>query len=299
MKLTELFRRYKVGISIALSLVAIENVAWIVEPTLFGNVIDAMIDTAGAASRAPVAVPLLLWVAAFLTNSGVGALRRSVDQRIYLSMFTDIAVRVSTLSRERGLSLSRTAARAQLSREFITFFQYRVPEIAEQVITIIGALIGLLFFDPRIAGACLVVAVPLLVINRLYVKRVAVLQSTFHDSIEQTYEIFATSDPERVRAYYTDLARPQRRIADWGAMAFGLMRIVLLGIFLVVLYIAIDLDDFTTGNIYSIVAYLWTFVTSSEYIPELLESWTSLQDISRRLRAEPPWTAPASPEPAS
>ena len=57
--------------------------------------------------------------------------------------------------------------------------------------------------------------------------------------------------------------------------------------FLVVLFVAIDLDDFTTGRLYSIVAYLWTFVTASEYLPELLESWTEVQDLSRRLhRAE-------------
>ena len=62
------------------------------------------------------------------------------------------------------------------------------------------------------------------------------------------------------------------------------MRLALLVIFIAVLYIAIDLDDFSTGAIYSIVAYIWTFITTSEYIPELLESWTSLKDISRRLK---------------
>jgi hypothetical protein len=61
------------------------------------------------------------------------------------------------------------------------------------------------------------------------------------------------------------------------------MRGILLFIFLAVLYIAIDLDDFSTGSIYSIVAYIWTFITSSEYLPELMESWTSLKDVSNRL----------------
>ncbi|MEK6553017.1 MAG: hypothetical protein AABZ54_06170 [Bacteroidota bacterium] len=55
---------------------------------------------------------------------------------------------------------------------------------------------------------------------------------------------------------------------------------------LFVLYIAIDLDNFSQGNIYSIVAYLWTFVTPVEYIPELLESKTSLQDLSRRIETD-------------
>ena len=69
-------------------------------------------------------------------------------------------------------------------------------------------------------------------------------------------------------------------------MNFGVLRVFLLGIFLVILFVAIDLDDFSTGNIYSIAAYVWTFVSSSEYLPEQLESMASVKDISRRLRAE-------------
>ena len=286
MHLIDILKQFRRGILLALSLVVIENVAWIVEPTVFGNVIDGLIDTASGDPKATYVTHLLIWISVFAINSGVGAIRRSVDQRIFLRMFTEIATNVSTTSREQGLSVSKTAARAQLSREFITFFQYRIPEILEQTIAIAGALVGLAFFDYRISLACLMVVIPLFVINRVYSKRVALLQSTFHDSVEDTYEVFSTEDPERVRAYYTALARPQQKIANMGALSFGLIRIFLLGIFLAVLYIAIDLDSFSTGNIFSIVAYIWTFVTSSEYIPELMESWTSLQDISERLRSE-------------
>ena len=286
MNLIDIIKQFKRGILLALALVVIENIAWIIEPTLFGNVIDAMIDTASGDPGASFILPLLLWIGAFITNSGVGALRRSLDQMIYLRMFTEIATSVSRSATQHRLSISKTAARAQLSREYISFLQYRVPEIGEQIISIGGAVIGLALFDERIAIACTAVVVPLLLINRWYSRRVVALQSELHDSLEETYEVFGTRDPEKVRAYFRSQARPQQTIANWGAMSFGLMRGVLLLIFVVVLYIAIDLDNFSTGNIYSIVAYLWTFVTSSEYLPELLESWTSLKDISRRLRAE-------------
>ncbi len=286
MNLIDIVKKFKAGIVVALSLVVIENVAWIVEPTLFGNVIDAMIDEAAKEPGASYKWPLAIWMGAFLINSGVGAVRRSVDQRIYLRMFTEIATDVSRVAVSHRLSVSKTAARAQLSREYITFFQYRVPEIGEQLIAISGALIGLAFFDLRIAGTCLAVVVPLVLVNSLYNRKVVALQSTLHDSVEETFEVFGTKDPDKVQAYYTGLARPQQKIANWGAVSFGVMRIVLLAIFVVVLFISIDLDSFSTGNIYSIVAYLWTFVTSSEYLPELLESWTSLKDISRRLREE-------------
>lgn len=270
-----------------MAMVTVEYVAWILEPELFGSLIDALIDKSAGEGQISTTGPLILWIGVFMVNSGVGAVRRSLDQRIFLKMFTEIATNVSEDAIKHNLSVSKTASRAQLSREFINFLQYRMPEIFEQVITIGGALIALYFLDYRIALACLVVVAPLLLINKLYNSRVIILQSTVHDNIEDAYEIFATRDPQRVRSYYTTLAKSQQKIANWGAVTFGGLRLVLLCIFLVVLYIAIDLDNFSAGNIYAIAAYIWAFVTSSEYLPEVMESYTSLKDISRRLKAEP------------
>ena len=105
---------------------------------------------------------------------------------------------------------------------------------------------------------------------------------------EDVFTIFARKDIRHVRAYYETMAAPQRKIANWGALNFGLIRLFLLGIFVVVLFIAIDIDNFSTGQIYAVVAYLWTFVTSTEYLPDLLESYTSVKDIQNRVRRDAP-----------
>ena len=47
-------------------------------------------------------------------------------------------------------------------------------------------------------------------------------------------------------------------------------------------YVCIDLDNFTTGKIYSVVAYLWTFIASTDYLPELMESMASVKDLNQR-----------------
>jgi len=119
--------------------------------------------------------------------------------------------------------------------------------------------------------------------NRMYNRKVSTLQKEVHDNYEHTYDVFTMERPEEIRRYYTDSALVKQKIANWGALNFGVMRFFLLFIFLAILYISIDMDNFTTGSIYSIVAYIWTFVTSSEYLPELMESWTSLKDVSDRL----------------
>jgi ABC-type multidrug transport system fused ATPase/permease subunit len=291
-QLSEIVKRFRGGISFALSLVVIENVAWILEPSIFGIVIDAMIEANPSGPPNPsipptsYVPPLLLWIFVFAVNSGVGAFRRSIDQKIFLRIFVEIATDVARMGKEHKLSASKTAARAELSREYINFFEYRVPEILQQIIEVVGALIGMAFYDWRISGACMVVVFPFAIVTSIYNKRVIVFQKSFHDQFEDVFEVFSSKDPEQIRSYYKALAVPQQKIANWGARTFGMMRFFLLGIFLVVLYIAIDLDDFSTGSIFSIVAYLWTFVTSTEYMPELMESWTSLRDISARLRTE-------------
>ena len=286
MRLADLFRTYRRGIGLTLGLSVVENVAWIAEPALFGPVLDALISVAAKEPHVSVARPLAIWIAAFLVNSLTGVARRSVDPRIYLRIYADVAARVVELARARKLSASVAAARAELSREFITFLEYRVPEILEQAIAISGALIGLAFFDYRIALTCAAVLAPVMVIERVYSGRVLTLQKDVHDRLETAFDQFKGLDPEEVRSYYMGVAGPQRRIANWGAASFGLMRLVLLAVFLVVLWVSTALDDFTTGQLYSIVAYLWTFVTSSEYVPELLESWTGIRDLSQRLRQE-------------
>lgn len=286
MVLKDLFKRYYLQILFALSLVVIENVAWIVEPTVFGNVIDAFIDKATGKEAAQFIGPLILWIGVFLLNSGTGALRRAIDQKIYLTMFSHIAVEVAQSAKKRGDSISKTVARAELSREFINFFQYRFPEIIEQSIAIGGAVIALYFFDWRISLSCLFIVLPLLLITKLYIKKVTAVQSDLHDTREEAFDVFSTQNIDQIRTYYGRISKAEQKIAYWGALNFAFIRVCLLGIFLLVLYISIDLDDFTTGSIYSIVAYLWTFVTSTEYLPELLESSTSIRDISRRLTKE-------------
>ena len=286
LQLTSLLIRFRKGISVAVGLVIIENIAWIIEPTVFGKVIDALIEynTLQGVPLEKTLQPLFLWIGVYMTNSGTGAIRRSVDQKIYLNMFTQLATDISVVANEKKFRPSKTAALAQLSEQYITFFQYRIPEIIEQVIQIGGAVIALAVFDWRISVTCVTIVLPLLLINRIYNKHVIALQKDVHDTYENTFDIFSTQNPEEIRAYYQKSANFKQKIANWGALNFGVMRLILLAIFLVVLYIAIDLDDFTTGSIYSIVAYIWTFITSSEYLPELMESWTSLKDISQRLK---------------
>lgn len=326
MDLFSIIKRFRKGIFFALLLVIVEDIAWIAEPSVFGKVIDAVIDvqyekteieelqhSIDSLKYNPIEsddtikniqlledslhnlraqfhnsylVPLLLWVAVFIINSGTGALRRTYDPKVFLKIYSKIAMTVSEISLRKQLSTSIAATRAELAYQYISFFQYRVPEIIENIIYTSGAIFALYFFDWLIAFVCLLIIFPLYIANWIYQNKVFKLQREFHDNYENIFNVFDKKDPEYVYEYYTQLAEPQKKIANWGAINFSILRITLLAIFVVVLFISIDLDNFSAGELYSIVAYLWTFVTSTENFPELMENWTSLRDISRRIKLD-------------
>jgi len=289
MRLTTLMHKHRKGITFIAFLIFLENIAWILEPTFFGNLIDAFILRANPekpSDRYVMYVPLIIWIGTYLINSASGTLRRRLEPRVFQKMYVEIVTNIAEIGKKLGLDASKTAGRANLSQEYITFVQYRIPEIAEQGIAIIGAIIALTFFDFRISLVCLTISVPLVILGNIYTKKVVKIHSELHDNYESVYDMFSSKEPAQIRGIYNSMAKLHEKIAGWGALNFGVMRIVLLLIFLFVLFIAIDLDNFSTGNIYSIAAYLWSFVTSVEYLPELLESRTSLKDLSRRMKTD-------------
>lgn len=286
MHLLDLINRYRVQISFAIFLIIVENTAWIIEPYLLGNVIDALIDKEYTDPSQNIFFPIFIWVLLFCINTGVGSFRRVYDTKLFTGMFTKLSVYVSRNSRQKNLSASATAARAELSYQYISFLQFRMPEIIDNLISIFGAVIALYFFDWRISLTCFVIVLPLYFINKFYISKITPHQKEYHDKFEDVVDIISQKNPKQIEEYYGQLSVPQIRISKWNALNFSLLRFILLIIFLSVLYIAIDLDGFSAGELFSIVAYLWTFVTASESFPDLTESYASLKDISNRLKKD-------------
>ncbi|MEI6900298.1 MAG: ABC transporter six-transmembrane domain-containing protein, partial [Bacteroidota bacterium] len=160
------------------------------------------------------------------------------------------------------------------------------PEVTCQLSATFGAIIALFFYDWRIAAVALIVIIPIAVINNIYRKIVVKLQKNIHDTREDQYKVFEEKHVAGIQAYYYSMIKPQARIAKWSSVDYTIIKVLLMVIFIVVLFIAIDVDNFSTGNIYAIVSYIWTFIASTDYIPGLMESLTSVRELSTRLAEE-------------
>lgn len=86
MRLFRLIEEHRKGIAFIASLIIVENVAWITEPTLFGNLIDAFLKKAAPQileDKTAHILPLIFWITAYLINSGSGTLRRRFEPRVF------------------------------------------------------------------------------------------------------------------------------------------------------------------------------------------------------------------------
>lgn len=234
----------------------------------------------------PFIIPLIPWLMLFVLSSLVGGIRRVYDTKIYTRMFADLSSSVVSEQLKRGEDLSKIAGRSALAWQNIEFFQYNLPDFIEQIINVVGGVSALAIFDWRLAivGGSLVILV--VASSRLYMNRIARIQIQLNDMHEQEYNTFATKDPNAIRTYYTEISALEIRFSNIEASGYGILRGLLLIMFLATLYISLDLDRFTIGELYAIVAYLWTFVTASEYIPHLAEKWVDLKDVARRIQSD-------------
>ncbi len=286
MTIIDILRKFKYHIPFILAFVLLENVAWIVEPTFFGRLLDALIDHFYAKEKIDYFTPLFIWAFVYLLNVAGGTLHRYFSGIIYPKIYADTATRVITYSRKRGFDSSKVFARAELAKEYVIFLKERLPEVIWQLSATLGTIIALYFYDWRIASLAVLVIIPIAFINRSYLKNVVTLQRTLHDKREDQYRVIETGDERSIRDYFFHMVAPQVKIARWSSASHLIIKVLLLFIFLGVLFIAVDLDRFSTGMTYAIVSYIWTFIASTDYIPGLMESTTAVQELNSRLREE-------------
>jgi ABC-type multidrug transport system fused ATPase/permease subunit len=274
--------KYKYLIAMLLTFVLIENIAWIIEPTFFGKLLDALIEHFYDHEKANYAIPLLIWIIVYLINVVGGSLHRLFNGGVYSKMYADVATKVIEESESRGDPYSKMLVRSELVKEYITFFKDRLPEMLWQLSASAGAVIALFFYDYRIGLVCLAVIVPVAYINNLNRKKVTRLQKDIHDNQEELYKLIENRDTSKIHQFYFNMISPKIRIARWNSFSYSTVKVLLVIIFMVVLFICVDVDNFSTGKIYSVVAYLWTFIGQTDYLPDLMESLGSIKDLNVR-----------------
>ena len=278
--LASLVKAHPGKLAFTFSLIGLENVLLLIYPLFGGFAINAIVEGNLMLGLSYAVVVLMFWL--------IGAARRAVDTQVFTRIYADLAVAVAMTQRSQGESVSTAAARVVLAREFVDFFEKHVPILATSIVSVFGAVGMLLLIEPWVGvatGVALLLAV-------FWVPGFAARNETLHtrvnNRLEREIDLVAKVGQSSLQRHYLLLSRLRIRLSNREAMAYLAIGLVAAGLFGLTIALLAGAPNVQAGHIYAVMTYLWTFVTSLDEAPALVDQIARLKEIGRRVGVETP-----------
>lgn len=268
-------RAYPGKLFFTLSLVALENALLLAYPLFAGFAVDSIIRGDTGSALVYAVVVLAFWV--------VGAARRAVDTRTFTRIYTDLAVPVILNQRLLNQDTSTAAARVVLAREFVDFFEKHIPTIATALVSIVGAAAMLALIEPWIGLACLLALVLCSTLLPRFARRNQALHERLNDRLEKEIGMVARVGAASLQRHYRVLSRLRIRLSDREAVAYLFIGTVAAALFVVAISQLALSPAVKAGHVYAVMTYLWTFVSSLDEAPTMVDQLARLRDIGKRV----------------
>lgn len=257
------------------SLVAAENLLLMIYPVIAGIAINAVIEGSLWLALSYALLVLVVW--------GIGSARRAVDTRAFVRIYADLAVPVILNQRNSQHSTSTTAARVALSREFVDFFEYHLPTFITALFSIAGSVLMLLVIEFWSGVIALLILLGFASVLPRYMKANDRLYFRLNNRLEKEVDLIEHARRHRLVKHYGLVSRLRILISNREALSYfalGLAMCVLFGATLTLF----TLKGYgSAGHIYAVITYMWTFATSLDDGPRLVEEYSKLKDIGKRV----------------
>ncbi|QLS06264.1 hypothetical protein HV327_11955 [Citrobacter freundii] len=273
--LKSLARRHRKKLLATFLLVVAENLTYLLYPLMAGFAINAII--AGNALHAVfyAVVVFIMWA--------IGAARRSVDTRTFTRIYAELAVPVILAQRRDNQNTSTIAARVALSREFVDFFEKHLPALITSIASILGAAIMLLVIELWTGVACLVILGFFSLFLSSYTRKNEALFLRLNNRLEKEIAMVNSAAASPLGKHYRLLSRLRICLSDreaLGYLSIGIVVVLLFGMTILIMTLGGGAD---AGHIYSVMTYMWMFAMSLDDAPQLLEKYSQLKDIGKRV----------------
>lgn len=210
--------------------------------------------------------------------------RRLYDTRVFANIYSNLATIVVLEQNKNNVPTSQVIARSALSREFVDFFERDIPEVFQALCGFIGALAMLFIYDFKIGLYSMVILVPLLIINRVYISKSIDFNRELNDRLEHEVKILTTCNGEEVYKHYQSLVKWRIYLSNAEATNYGLIEFFSIPLIIIVLLRTIQIPAIQVGQIYAVLSYLWSFLNSIRIAPLLLQQFSRLKDIGDRVQ---------------
>ena len=271
-------RTHRRKLAATFGLVGLENLLLLVYPTFGGMAINAVADGNVWLALLYALIVLLMWV--------VGALRRSMDTRTFTRIYTEIAVPV--VLDQRQTPHSAITARVALSREFVSFFEEHLPIATTSLVSVFGACIMLLVLEFWVGMAAVIVLLVVLWLLPHFASISDSLYLRLNNHLEKDNHFIRDGSESLLWKHYYLVGRLRVLISyreAFGYLAVGIAMSLLFGL----AFTLMALRGYgSAGHVYSISTYLWMFAMSLDDVPRLVEQYSNLKDIGRRVELTQP-----------
>ena len=254
-----------------------ENGLFLAYPIFAGFAINAIMQGSTLNALIYALFVLIAWL--------VGAIRRRVDTQVFANIYAKLAVNVIMNEKQNAKDDSAIIARVALSREFVNFFETHFPMFFTSVISIIGSAFMLIFVEPKVAVACFAVMTFFLIFLPRYIKKNDDLYLRLNDRLEKEAKVIGVFNKSTLNRHYDVVSKFRIAISNREAMSYFIIGISASLLFLVAI-IVLSSQQTNAGHIYSVMTYIWNFVISLDDSPKLIEEFSNLKDIGKRIDAQ-------------
>ncbi|HKM98825.1 MAG TPA: ABC transporter six-transmembrane domain-containing protein [Buttiauxella sp.] len=273
--LKKLAKLHSKKLVVTLLLVVAENVVYLLYPLMAGFAINAIINGQSLHALLYALVVFIMWA--------IGAARRSMDTRTFARIYAGLAVPVILEQRKNDHSHSTIAARVTLSREFVNFFETHLPLLMTSLASIIGAVVMLLTIEFWAGVACLAVMVFFALFLPSYTRKNELLYEKLNDRLEKEVGFVGTACENTLNKHYNFLALVRIRLSDREAYGYLAIGIAAAFLFAMTIWLMTMKGVGNAGHIYSVMTYMWMFAMSLDDGPSLLEKYSQLKEIGKRV----------------
>jgi len=274
--LKNLFLKHKRQLIVTYILFTLETLGGLLRFYFFGEAVNGIIK--GSYSG------LIILAAVHLLYLSVGTVRHIYDTRTYSAIYTSLVTKLLT-RRFNKPDVSKLSAHSTLAREFVDFLEQDFVYVLEAVYNLAGSLIILFFYDKIIAGVCLLILLPVMIVSYIYGKRMKALTQNKNDELEKQVDVIATGNKIKIHNHYNNLRKWQIKISNKEAINFGFMELMVLVVITVSLIVSHNIHSSTmmAGSLFGIYSYILKFASGLDTIPYTVQRLSSLNDIARRI----------------
>lgn len=267
----EMFRPFKYKLSFTLFLVVLESIGWILFPFVIGIAIN---DYLKGSSRGLILFGLLGFATLVLMTT-----RRLYDTRLYSTIYEQIGI----ASTEQNTKLSTKAARLNMLREIVEFFEHSMPELINSFAILFGSLFFLAFLSTKVFIASLLVSIFIIFIYAVSSKRTLRYNHEFNDEYEKQVDVVKSNEPVTIRHHILQLNKWTIKLSDIETLNFGFTWVLVISLQLFAIIVSAN-EAVAYGTILSIVLYVFEFTETSIQIPYSWQEYLRLKDIIARVR---------------